>query len=143
MKKTKSTSPERQTAPCAEILPADEIKELLFEDICKDVMLLDPNLPAGSKYFKTAVVLIAAMFVTGPSPDQLVSFTGYPPDFVQGISQRMHEATYWQNGEIDREWSIPDDIWMDVLAAQGDAHVCVLESGDRICWTPGKKFLEI
>jgi hypothetical protein len=109
---------------------------LSLEEIKKEIQQLDPGLdPHDESTFRTAVVLLAAAFATGPDTERLTTFTGYPGSFVIAISQRMRHFGLWTDREVHAaHWFKGDKwtpgLWMDSLVAQGLMLVRRREDGE-------------
>lgn len=94
-------------------------------DVIKgEVQLLDPNLDINEFRFQTAVILMSAALVTGPNTECLAEFTGYPAHLVAEISDRMHHAGLWGDGEVKSDHWFKGErwtagIWTDCLVAEG------------------------
>ena len=100
------------------------MSDLKLDEIEQELKKLDPELDPLGPAFQSAVVLMAAAFVTGPNLAHLAFFTGYPYGFVSKISQRMHLAHLWENGEAKSDhWFHGDQwalgFWTDTLVAEG------------------------
>lgn len=58
--------------------------------------------------YRTGVVLLSAVWVTGADIHKLTMFTGYTRDFVAAISLKMHKAGLWEEGGF-----VHSDHWFD------------------------------
>jgi len=110
------------------------VRGLSLEEIKHEVQQLDPVLNQEELAFRTAVVLLAAAFATGPDAERLVIFTGYPESFVSAISQRMRQCGLWTANEVSTDhWFTGDKwtlgLWMDSLVAEGRIVACRMEDG--------------
>jgi hypothetical protein len=101
-----------------------DMKTVDVDVIKKEVQLLDPSSHQNNIGFRVAVVLMSAALVTGPDTESLAAFTGYPPNWVAEISQRMHRAGLWRDSEVNsdhwyrgKKWTA--GIWTDSLVAVG------------------------
>jgi hypothetical protein len=76
--------------------------------------------------YRTGVVLLAAVWVTGADIEQLTAFTGYDPNFVAAISLRMLQSGLWEeSGLVHSDHWFHEDcysnavFWCDVLVGLG------------------------
>lgn len=95
---------------------------ITIEDVRGEVAQLDRNLHRNSKTYKTAVVLLSALFV-GQDDDALADFTRYDRAFVSLITERMKENSLWSDGKFICNWMDEEAgsvaFWCDVLVAEG------------------------
>ena len=92
----------------------DELKQTIHE--------LDPELKETDDYFKSALVLLTALYV-GPRVVAVSKFTGLPRQFVRERAARLRDSKVWVKGATQGEWRDPDNggiaFWMDVAVAEG------------------------
>lgn len=95
-----------------------------LDEICAEVLCLDPQLRGNSNTFKTAVVLLSALSV-GQEEDALVCFTSYEREFISLIAGRMRTSGLWNDGNFVCNWADEATgeiaFWCDVLVAEGRA----------------------
>lgn len=88
-----------------------------------------------SESFQVLAVIIAAIFV-GRDLHDLVSLTGYLPEFVAAISHRMSASGLWENGVACREDLFINGEWLMIrvlvvqMVAQGSLTAHRRENGD-------------
>ena len=88
------------------------MRRLSLEEIKNEVQQLDPVLAQqDERAFRTAVVLLAAAFATGPDTERLARFTGYPESLVAAISQRMRQCGLWTDNEVSTDHWFKGDKW--------------------------------
>jgi hypothetical protein len=96
--------------------------------IKKELTVLDPTSQPddGDGGYQTAVILLAAEFVTGTDVQQLTKFTGYSKDFVAAVCSRMQKSGLWEeSGTIHSDHWYQGDayrvpcFWADVLVGMG------------------------
>jgi hypothetical protein len=103
---------------------ADEEKRKFLEEAVEDVFPGSKGEEDATGYYRTAVVLFAAM-MEGTNVTRLTDLTGYPKEFIAAISLNMREAELWVEDEVCNEhWfegdlAKPQSICCDVLVAEG------------------------
>ena len=86
----------------------------------------------GTDSFKAAVVMVAALFV-GPSVEKITELSGYTPEFVDVVAQRLIESGLWKDDHTDyQEWDDRSEsglikFTMDLLVAEG----MVVRTGEK------------
>jgi hypothetical protein len=74
---------------------------------------------------KCLLILLAAVEV-GADVDRIVEYTGYPRDFIEGVSKRMRAADPWMGelvdyfGWFDQEEDLTAESYAHALIAKGD-----------------------
>lgn len=99
----------------------------------------------NDKTYRTAVLLLAAVYISGANVDNLTHFTGYPRDFVAAVFERVCESGLWhESGQTHSDhWFQGDSgstatFCADVLVGEGLAVAePIKESGFRY-WAGGK-----
>lgn len=130
----------REEAPGRQGSRLDVIKE--------EVQRIDPELDKDDDEFQTAVVLMAAAFVTGPHTESLAAFTGYPGHLVADISRRMHKSGLWAHGVVKSDHWIDSNnnwtygFWTDCLVAEGLVLARQTEDGEWVYRLLEKKKLQ-
>jgi hypothetical protein len=112
-----------------------------YLDLIKaEIKRLNISSTSDDQDFQTVVILLAAAFLAGPNTDRLISLTGYSPELVTCIANRMRESGLWTSHEVhDDEWFDRDDNWRPlvlvthVLVAKGLLVARQREDGKRVC----------
>ena len=80
--------------------------------------------PNEEPQFKATMVLVAALFL-GPNEGEIANLTGYTPEYVNEIAERLRASGLWTEAGVDYlEWD-PDTrkgylrFVMDLSVAQG------------------------
>ncbi|CAN5852608.1 hypothetical protein BH23GEM5_BH23GEM5_20890 [soil metagenome] len=111
---------------------------------------LDPTLPASSRSFHAAVLLLAAE-QGGQNIEWLARFTGYPREFVAKCARRLYDNGVWRSGATVSRWTgnhlDSNAFWADVGVAEGKTCRRIGESGDiewarAGLWTKSYDFIE-
>jgi hypothetical protein len=110
----------------------------------KELERLDPALEGHDTEddYRAGVVLLAAMWVTGPDIDDLTTFTGYDRTFIAQISLRMRKAGLWEESTLvhsdhwfhNRCYSSAN-FWADVLVGLGMLLAKPIANGDFCYWS--------
>ena len=96
--------------------------------IKQELERLDPNMHEDENDvgYRTGVLLLAAVFVTGADVEALTEFTGYSQDFVFTVSSRLRKYGIWDERGIVRSdhWFSGGSynkavFWADVLVGMG------------------------
>jgi hypothetical protein len=87
------------------------VKDVTADVVKEEVQLLDPILDMNEFGFQAAVILMSAALVTGPNTESLAAFTGYPAHLVAEISDRMHQAGLWGDGEAKSDHWFKGEKW--------------------------------
>jgi hypothetical protein len=116
--------------------------------IKEELERLDPDL-RGKEIddgYRTGVVLLAAVWVTGTDIEELTDFTGYPRDLITGISVRMHKSGLWEEGDLVHSdhwfhgnYYSTTAFWADVLVGLGMAAAEPDGNGDFRYWVADEK----
>jgi len=113
------------------------MEEGTLDVIKEEIRKLDPGLESDDEHaFQTAVVLMAAAFVTGPNTLRLSVFTGFPASLIADISKRMHRAGLWESGIVETDHWFDGDkwtpgFWADTLVADGSLVTQFRKDGER------------
>ena len=99
------------------------MKKPTIARIRREVKHLDSALPENDESFKAAVVMLS-MLVVGTDVPPLSMFTGYAPDFVEPLVERLQaNGVVQRDGTIAANWFDENEggiaFWMDVCVAQG------------------------
>lgn len=96
----------------------------VLKTIERHVSALDPVLEPSDDEFRLAVLVISAVFITGPWVEPLVELTGYPPELVSLACNNMRAVGLWTDEVMYVPWVNEDDsynamLWTHVLVAEG------------------------
>lgn len=81
----------------------------------------DPNLNEEDPGFQVAVLLIASL-KQGYNKRKLAKFTGFDPEFIGRVSERLKRNGVWRAGEVRANWVDEDgaiSFWLDVNVGLG------------------------
>jgi|ERR1044072_3907863 hypothetical protein len=97
-------------------------------DITRDELVaairnLDPNVVEGTQTFKTALFMLAALYLGHEDLDKLAEFTGVGRDYIEPRAKRLRAQGVWIEGNRTAcSWWEEDGafaFWMDVNVAEG------------------------
>jgi len=111
--------------------------------IKRQIERLDPALQRNENDdgYRVAVLLLAAVRVTGSEIEKLTEFTGYPREFVARVSERMRNSGVWDvSGTAHSDHWFQGDtpttgaFWADVLVGMGLARAELLANFEVRYW---------
>ena len=107
---------------------------MTLDEIKTEIKKLDPNLSEDDDTFKTAVMMLSALF-TGQDRQRLSDFTGLSPEFIEPREARLKENGIWVDGKIHADWFEGDNgvwsFWLDVNVAEGKMRRAEAEPGQE------------
>ena len=113
----------------------EEDREML-KIIERHVSALDPVLEPSDDGFRLAVLLVSAVFVTGPWVEPLVKLTGYPPELVSQACNNLRAVGLWTDKVMFVPWVNDDDtynamLWCHVVLLAQRGNMCSLQAYDE------------